>query len=186
MHETSTASKTIKITEANPNDALDLTRLYHITWLDTYPNDELGITKEDIEDSYKDSYSEEKINNYKKIIRDAPKNQKRLVAKCGDKIVGVISVEIEEKINMLKTIYILPEFQGKGIGTTLWNKIKDFLDQDKDTVVHVVTYNENAIRFYKKIGFVDFGKRWSDDKWKMKSGATLPEMELVIKKPNHI
>jgi len=171
----------VKTALAIPEDALDLTKLYHKTWLDTYPNNELGIMREDIEDSYKDSFSEERINNYKEVIKNAPKSQKRIVAKYKDLIVGVISVEIEDRINMLKTIYVLPEFQSKGIGTMLWNEVKDFLDARKDTVVHVVTYNDNAIGFYKKIGFVDTGKRWADDKWKMKSGATLPEMEMMIK-----
>ncbi len=38
-----------------------------------------------------------------------------------------------------------------------------------------------AIRFYEKLGFVDAGKRWKDEKRKMRSGAPLPEMEMVLR-----
>jgi ribosomal protein S18 acetylase RimI-like enzyme len=44
--------------------------------------------------------------------------------------------------------------------------------------VEVATYNANAIRFYEGLGFVDTGKRMSDPKFTMKSGAIIPEMEM--------
>ena len=85
-----------------------------------------------------------------------------------------------ENNNQLRTIYVLPEFQGKGIGKMLWNEVKKFCDPTKDIIVQVVTYNQNTIEFYKKLGFIDNGKRFSND-WRMKSGITMPEMEMVIK-----
>jgi hypothetical protein len=36
------------------------------------------------------------------------------------------------------------------------------------------------MEFYKRLGFQDTGKRWEDEKFKMKSGAVLPQLEMAI------
>jgi ribosomal protein S18 acetylase RimI-like enzyme len=173
-----------QIVKAVPEDALGITTVLYKTWLDTYPNPELGITKEDIEESYKESFSQESLDNQKLNIESTPKNQLRLVAKVNGQVVGVSTVVVNEDFNQLRTIYVLPDFQGKGIGRLLWEEAKKFCDQKKPTIVQVATYNQKALSFYKSLGFVDTGKRWSDPKWKMKSGATIPEMEMVLKIEN--
>lgn len=177
----SKTNEKIKIEKAIPEDALGITTVLYKTWLDTYPNEEIGITREDVEESYKESFTDEKIKSQQQNIANAPQNQLRLVAKIGDQVVGVSTMIRNENNNQLRTIYVLTEFQGKGIGNMLWREAKKFCDPAKDTIVQVATYNKKAISFYEKLGFVDTGKRWSDPKWKMKSGATIPEMELVIK-----
>jgi len=171
----------IQILDAVPEDAKGITNVLHKTWLDTYPNEEFGITRDDVEESYKDAFTEERIKAHQERIANNQGKQKRLVAKWGDLIVGTSSMVLNETNNQLRTIYVLPEFQGKGIGTMLWNEFKDYHNPKKDTIVQVATYNQNAIEFYKKLGFVDTGKRWSDEKWRMKSGAIIPEMEMLIK-----
>lgn len=171
----------IKILPSTPQDARGITEVLYKTWLDTYPNKDLGITREDIEDSYKNRFSEEAIKRSQERIANLPKDHKQVVAKYGDLIVAVSTMIRGEEFNKLKTIYVLPEFQGKGIGNMLWNEVKKFCDPAKDIIVQVATYNQNAINFYKKLGFVDTGKRWLDEKFKFKSGATLPEMEMIIK-----
>lgn len=174
-------SKKIKVVEAIPADAKGITNVLYKTWLDTYPNEEIGITKEDVEESYKDAFTDEKVKSQQERIANTPENQKRIVVKDGDIIVGISTMIRNENNNQLRTIYVLPEYQGKGIGQMLWNEVRKFSDPKKDTIVEVATYNQKAISFYEKLGFVDTGKRWSDEKWRMKSGATIPEMEMVIK-----
>ncbi|MEK7641976.1 MAG: GNAT family N-acetyltransferase [Patescibacteria group bacterium] len=171
----------IDILDAIPDDALGITNVFYKAWLSTYPNKEKGVTVDDIEDSYKDEFSVEKIENLKELIRNLPKNKKRLVAKKGDLVVGACAVARNEDNNHLRTLYILPEFQNRGIGTRLWNKAMEFLDPKKDTYVQVAEYTENAIRFYKKLGFVDTGKRTIEESGRLKSGATIIDMEMVKK-----
>jgi ribosomal protein S18 acetylase RimI-like enzyme len=108
-------------------------------------------------------------------------NENYFVAKVNGKVVGFCFVTKNEERNQLSAIYILPEFQGKGLGKSLWESASSFIDTSKDTFVDVVTYNTQAIEFYKKLGFVDTGRRWSEEKFKMKSGGVLPEMEMVIR-----
>lgn len=58
---------------------------------------------------------------------------------------------------------------------------EDAVGIGKGITVEVATYNTNAIEFYKRLGFEDTGKRFSNERLKMKSSAVLPEMEMVIK-----
>lgn len=171
----------IKILDSVPEDAEGTINVYYKTWLDTYPNEKLDITREDIENSYKDAFSPGEIKKLKDKIEHLDKNTRRLVAKNGDKIVGVATAVIKEDNNELRTIYVLPEYQGRGIGKKLWMETKKFFDPTKDIVVNVVTYNQNTIEFYKKLGFVDTGKRGEDDILVTKSGVRMPEMEMVIR-----
>jgi ribosomal protein S18 acetylase RimI-like enzyme len=127
--------------------------------------------------------SAEGIEKSRKRIEDglALENLRFLVARVDEKIAGVCLATLQEDKNQLKAIYVLPEFQGRGIGNKLWNEVLRFIDPTKKTTVEVVIHNKNAIEFYKRLGFEDTGRRWTDEKFKMKSGATFPEMELMIK-----
>ncbi len=172
----------ITVVAAKPDDALGITTVLYKTWLATYPNEESGITTQDIEDSYKDAFTEVKIQGLQKKIASSPPNEKRLVAKHGEIIVGVATITVGKDANEIKTIYVLPESQGKGIGTKLWEEMQKFSDPTKDTVLSVATYSQKTIEFYKKLGFVDTGKRSSDGSWRMQSaGISMPQMEMIRK-----
>ena len=151
------------------------------TWLATYPNQKLGITVDDIEYRNKDAFSGERLKKREKLITNPEPNEKYIIAKDENKVVGICYGIVKEDRNQLQAIYILPEYQGKGVGTKLWNEIILFLDRTKDIYVEVADYNEKAIGFYKKLGFVDTGRRFSDERFRMKSGTILPEMEMVKK-----
>lgn len=174
--------KHIVIRTPLPEDARGIVTVLYKTWLATYPNPDHGITTEDIEESYKHSFSEESIKKQQENLRSIPKHHTRVIATDGDVVVGTAMMVRNEDTNQLKTIYVLPEYQGNGIGTLLWNELAACIDPTKDTIVHVADYNQRAINFYKKLGFVDTGKRWKDTSFCLKSGAAIPEMELVLKK----
>lgn len=62
----------------------------------------------------------------------------------------------------------------------MWNSITT--GGEKDIIVQVATYNAQAIDFYKKLGFIDYGKRFTEEKHRMPiSGRLILEMELIIK-----
>jgi len=166
----------IIIQKAVPEDALGVGEVFYKTWLATYPNEEFGVTVDDIEDRWKDR---DKADGSR--IRNAPDNELLLTAKDGAKVVGACRAVRHEDKNNLQAIYILPEYQGQGLGNKFWEEILKFFDPKKDITVEVATYNTNAIEFYKKLGFQDTGRRFSYEKHRMKSGAILPEMEMVIK-----
>ena len=170
----------ITISKIKPEDALGVREVLRDTWIATYPNEELGITEADIADSYKDLFTEESIEKYQERIRNFPDSIQTFVAKDGDRIVGVCRVIIENDSNELKMLYVHPKFQGKGIGKALWKESKKLFNENNRIFVNVATYNNQAIKFYEKLGFKDTGKRFEEEKFRFKNGANIPEMEMVI------
>lgn len=174
----------IIITKPKIEDVKQIQNVFYFTWLATYPDDKVGITKEDIEERYKNRLSERVIEKRKNDISNKNENRLFLVAKDGENIVGVCRLLREKDFNDLEAIYVLPEYQGRGI-KMFWNEAKKFWNLENDIVVRVATYNKNAIEFYKKLGFVDSGKRITEEHFRMPiSGVAIPEMELIIKKNN--
>lgn len=96
----------VNIQNAETGDARDIQQIFYESWLDTYPNDELGITEDDIKEKYRQKISKDGIQKRIEMISNLPKNQLLLVAKYDDKVVGVCKSEIGTKINQLSAIYI--------------------------------------------------------------------------------
>lgn len=172
----------ILVTKAKPEDVRSIQELLYETWLETYPNSEAGITEEDIHTRFKERMTDKVIKERQEKLRDnSSRNELFLVAKENDELVGVCGVSAREEYNELQAIYVSPKHQRKGIGYMMWDEAKKYFNPEKKTIVHVADYNEKAISFYKKLGFVDTGKRFSQEIHKMPvSGKCIPEMEMVI------
>ncbi len=172
----------IIIADAKPEDVEGATKVFRAAWLDTYPNEEFGVTREDIEYFYRDSLTPDTLEKRREQVRKLSANEKYFVAKDGDMIVGVCRLIKHADKNELKSVYILSEYRGQGIGSMFWNEALKFFDPKKDISVIVAVYNDKAVSFYKKLGFVDSGERISDEKWRMKSGAIIPDLEMIFKR----
>ena len=168
----------ITIQKATPEDVEGNSDVFYIGWLNTYPNEEYGITKKDIEDKFKYGKSPEALENKRQQIINMPPNELFLNAKDGDKIVGVCRLMKKEGGQELGAIYVLPEYQHKGIGTMFWNEALKFFDKDKDIIVKLAVYNNNAMEFYKHLGFKNTGV-FIKDAHKFESGSSIPEEEMV-------
>ncbi|MEI7480486.1 MAG: GNAT family N-acetyltransferase [bacterium] len=132
-----------------------------------------GKTQEEIEKEVTSALSEENIKKVRESLSTLTENEKIVVAKVDGKIAGFVYIEKGEEKNILQAAFVLPQFQGKGIATKLWNNVKDFLNPKVDTYLDVISSNTNAINFYKKIGFVETGE--------VSAGRLLPEMKMVLK-----
>lgn len=119
-------------------------------WLLVYPNQELGITKEDVENFLDSIKVEQELVLVHKI-----EEGNYLIAEFKEKVVGYCRYkEVEPGIFELKTMYIDPKFQSLGIGTSLFNQLSKELKDRKELFLFVAEYNKQAISFYKKIGFI--------------------------------
>ena len=172
----------IEILEAKPEDARDINDLLKKTWLDTYPNEKAGISKEDINKFIEERFTEESIEARAEAIKNPGENKKFLVAKEDDVLVGNCLFLNNEKNYQLKAIYVLPEYQGRGIGQMFWKHAQDFLKDNKDIIVWVASYNEKAINFYQTLGFVKTDKDLSAQAYEVSPGKYIPEIEMVFKK----
>ncbi len=169
----------ITIQDAKPEDVTETSKVFRECWLDTYPNKEHGITHEDIEYFYKDSLAPEALSKKRSQIENISPNEKYFTAKEDGKIIGVCRLIKHPDKNELKSIYIMSAYRGKGIGKLFWNEAIKFFDPTKDIVVTVATYNRGAIGFYTKLGFVDTWRRFTDEKFRMKSGSIVPDLEMI-------
>ncbi len=140
----------IEICIGSEEDAKEIVAVHKASWIATYPNEELGITKEEIETrNWNDS---ERIKSMQALASGENLDERLWVAKEREKIVGYAVGKIKDD-NELSAIYLLPEVQGKGIGTKLMTEFLNWADSQKDCVVDVAAYLADTIEFYRHFGF---------------------------------
>ncbi|MDQ5949025.1 MAG: hypothetical protein QG589_151 [Patescibacteria group bacterium] len=169
----------IIISKPKPEDAKGIHDMMKTSWYATYPNKEIGVTKGDGDLSYTPEVEQKQIE----VLRHRAEHQKNtdisLVAKENEKIVGFIRLKIGENFTDLVSLYVDPDFTGKGIGTELWNEAYKSLPKDKPIYVEVVSYTK-AKDFYTKIGFVKI-EEYLDKEPLLSSGIHLPLTKMVFK-----
>lgn len=115
---------------------------------DAYVGSRYGITEEMVEADYNDDKKQKFLGFFK--------TTKYFVAEDNNKLVGVVSASNDSKI---RTMWILPEFQSKGVGSKLLTMALEYL-QDKPEI-YLTTGNQQegrAIKFYEKFAFKRTGK----------------------------
>ncbi len=170
------------IDTAIPNDAAEIFNVQRQTWIDIYPNSDLGITVEDIRtriEGINGELTSTKIARWHDTINSG--ERKVFVAKASNKLVGFVMpfFDANSNQNRIGAIYVLPEAQGKGIGRELLNQALNSIGNDKDIYLHVVSYNQNAINFYTQNGFIKTEKNITDGVAALTNGKHLPEIEMV-------
>lgn len=170
----------VTVTKATPADMDGMDAVIHQTWLDTYPNEEYGITVADIEEFLARGQTDEARAKHRERLTEDRDDFYMLVAKNDGKVIGLAGGEKTDAYNQLKSIYVLPDYQRLGVGRALWREMTQWFDPDKKLIVHVAVYNTKAIDFYKKLGFVETGKEFTEERFTFKSGAQIVETELVI------
>jgi [ribosomal protein S18]-alanine N-acetyltransferase len=165
----------VQIVEAKAEDANAIGFIQSQTWLCAYPNPKMGISKEDIEKKLK----EFKQKGDARILAEMQKeNSKTWVANVGEKIVGFVGVQKLGDEGKILALHVLPENQGQGIGTELLKTAQNWLKDIKKITVEVVNYNESAIAFYEKFGFIKAGEA-NDDPINLPSGKVISKILMV-------
>jgi ribosomal protein S18 acetylase RimI-like enzyme len=166
----------IQIIDATPEDASGIQIVQRETWLNSYPNSELGITKEDLEAKMNNNLEERTERRVKRIRED--QSTHIWVAKNKERVIGFIEVVKLEEMNKIGALYILPEYQRRELGKQLMKKALDWLGSEKKISLEVVTYNQKAIDFYKSFEFVENGETINEAA-KLPSGKVLPEIRMI-------
>jgi len=178
------SNQSVIIETAVPSDAEGVFNVQRLTWLATYPNDELGITEEDIRVQLEGEHGElipQKIEKRRSGIEATDSERATYVVHDNDKVVGFVAPAIRDGQRRIGALYVLPETQGKGVGRKLLEKAIEWHGRDEDIFLHVASYNQNAIDFYKKNGFEETGKEVRDDVAQLGNGKEIPEIEMVLK-----
>jgi ribosomal protein S18 acetylase RimI-like enzyme len=136
-------------------DADGLIAMHAQSWIDTYPNDSQGVTREFIEEHIKEFSSEEgkeRRLNYIKESYDNPDYYFRVAKDEDGKIVGFVDAR-RGKEPELCGLYIDKSTQGSGLARQMAEPALRWLGMENDIKLVVVAYNERAQAFYKKFGF---------------------------------
>ena len=94
------------------------------------------------------------------------KRGKGFVCEIDDKIVGFSIVDFVE--NNVWALFLLPEFEGKGIGKKLHQLMLDeYFSKTKETIWLSTEANSRAETFYKKHGWKNAGFHGNEVKFEM-------------------
>lgn len=176
----------IKIERARPVDAEAICDIRDRARIKAYPNPALGITAEDIEINCKGKNGEfvpRRIANLKERLTKGDNNGLTVfVAKVGGQVVGYVDPVIDEDGRQcIRDIYVAPEMQSKGIGEQLLRRALETLDNKKPIFLEVVSYNQNAINFYKKFGFEETNTFVPEEEGRPSYMKSIPQIEMVLK-----
>ena len=146
-----------EIEQAVPGDAETICDIRDRTRLEAYPDAELGITVDGIRLNAQDKNGEFVLHRVAyqrgKLAQDDCSGLTTFVAKARGKVVGYIDPRFDEQgRRRIGAIYVEPEAQGKGVGGKLMQKVLNLYGRDEDIILGVVSYNQNAIDFYKRFG----------------------------------
>lgn len=123
------------------------------SWLDTYVNDEAGVTREWIETRNYGQNNPDKIAIRTKRLDD-PKHAGWVAKDEGGNVIGVTTPFVDEKgICHVGSLYVDKKWLGTGVGAALMQKVIDWSNPAMPIELEVVTYNERARAFYRKWGF---------------------------------
>ncbi len=143
----------IKIRPTLESDIEEIVDINHRAWLKAYVNEEHDITVEDIENK---DWSQKLQRWQDKFRKDAVDNSfTYFVAEKNGQIVGFIILKNDPQApwNQPHALYVDPNFQNQGVGSRLMDKAVEYFGNQKDMIADVVSYNNQAIKFYEKLGF---------------------------------
>lgn len=157
------------------NMAEAIVSVYRDCWINTYPNEQLGITVQDIEQRFINFPSV--VGEWKRDILSQNNRAIWIVKKAAGNIGGFCVAKKSTDHNELECIYLLTDCQGKGLGKKLLTMAFDWMGQSKPIVLYGAAYNYKAIAFYQKHGFKlappDIPPKV------MPSGKSMPPMKMV-------
>lgn len=167
-----------EVRKAKYGDAEEITKVRYAAWLTTYPNKKYRILTSDIHFNFKKQLRTERLEKQDRKNASPQPGVGVFVATHNNKIVGMCRALKHKRYNFLSALYVLPEYQGKGVGSLLWKKAYAFMGKQNNIFLTVAIYNERAIRFYTKLGFKDTGKRPVMKRGAMRNGAHIPIMKM--------
>ena len=79
-----------------------------------------------------------------------------LKAVCTNKIIGSVRATLDSGTCQVGRLIVHPDYQGKGIGTSLMSRIEATFSHAKRFELFTGTKSINNIRFYQRLGYREF------------------------------
>ena len=158
---------------AAPQDYLSLGRVYCLSWQEGY--------KHILPKAFLDSLTAENCAPKPENIN----SQNNYVTESDGEIVGLVNYgssrdEASEKTGELRSIYVLPDFWGKGVGADLFRAVSQEFDNAgfDGFYLWVLKDNHRARRFYEKMGMTHTG----EERETSIAGQAFSESKYVLKR----
>jgi RimJ/RimL family protein N-acetyltransferase len=144
-----------KVLQPTDDDVLALAKMHSKSWIDAYPNDEYGVSREFIEEHIKKLTTEKGLSFRHGLVKeqqDNPDYYLRVAKDKNDLIVGFVDARRGEEPELCG-LYIDESTYGSGLARQLAEPVMEWLGRERDIKLTVVAYNLRAQAFYKKLGF---------------------------------
>lgn len=167
------------IDEMKPEDIEEATKMRLDSWLDTYQNDEFGISREWITRRNQEQLTPKRMESRLQRFHEGKTNgtfNGWVARDSSERIIGSTTPFIEDDGSQrVGSIYVDKNWHSTGVGSALMQKVVDWFDPEKPIYLGVVTYNDRAKAFYRKWGFVEIpgSETLFDNK--------IPEVKMVRK-----
>lgn len=164
----------MEIETASNSDVPGIIEVEKQTWIDSYPNDEFGITESDVRARFGSEFTKKRAEDMRIEMEDT--DHRYRVVKVNGLVVAYSHLLKEADFGDLVEVYVLPEHQGRGIGGALIRDGLNWLGDDKPIRLEVAVYNP-AIAIYEHYGFVkrpDLKQAEGEDWNILPSGKRIP------------
>jgi ribosomal protein S18 acetylase RimI-like enzyme len=169
----------IMISKAIPSDAMGIQVLTAEASKGMYKL--CGWSDEDISNHFTAEKIKSGSERLEQAISSFTESNVLIVAKdSSGKIVGCCFAERKADENRIEAVYVYLEYQGTGLSKKLYDEAFKKLDHNLDTSLDVFSLNAKAIKFYKKLGFVETGKRFHDQTYSDSKKIPLEITEMKL------
>jgi len=140
-----------------------------------------GWSQEDIDSHFNPEKIKEGAERLKESIKIFTDVDILFVAKDEEnKIVGCCFANKDGEVNRVEALFVLEDFQGTGLAQKIYDSVYQLLNHTHDTFLDVFSGNSKAIKFYKKVGFSETGKKFFDERFVDSNGDKLEIMEMKL------
>jgi len=140
-------------------DVLGIIDVQAAVWLCSYEDKKKGLTKDVILEHLEDEYREEKTDEVVAEYLEDENSRTWVAINEDNHVVGYISCKKHPDSETGSfVVYVLPEYQGIGLGRRLMKKGLSWLKDQKYLEIMVFKQNKKALEMYKKMGFEDTGE----------------------------
>jgi len=163
----------ITVQIAHEDDAEAIAGVLVETRLHTYSNSALDITVNDLQERFGE------MNDTIALVRTwlrSPKMRRVWVAKDGPRTVANCVAYCDDNGGHIGAVYVLPEYQGKGIGKALMQDALVWLGDKDDITLWTAAYNPDPIAFYKGFGFIESGVSWQ---FPLSNAKSMPLLQMI-------
>ena len=145
----------ITIAEAEIGDIASLKHVLAATWHDSY---RAFLSDESIQRVTSEWHTPEIL---RKEIEERGTYSGIAKTEQGE-IVGMITARERDDLLVVSRLYVLPSYQRRGIGSRLLNASYSMFPETTSVQLEVEEQNSSGRAFYRKLGFMEVGRR-SDD-----------------------